>query len=229
VRLWSTATGAPLAVIPQPQPVTSLAGDGPDLLVAGDADGYVRAWHLPVPELMTGGPAYTLAFSPGGSALAVGSTGLQLWNPATRDLTARAAIPRAGPGDIVNAVAFSPGGKLIATRYGDGHIQLWRAGDPLVPLGTPQPASRASPAAGGNAVQFVAFGPGGNLLASAADDGTVRLWNVTRPAKPVLVSTIHASADAVFSVTFSPSGRDRPGTPTAASGCGTWPIPPARG
>jgi hypothetical protein len=42
VRLWSTATGAPLAVIPEPQPVTSLTWDGPGLLVAGDADGYVR-------------------------------------------------------------------------------------------------------------------------------------------------------------------------------------------
>ena len=55
VRLWNAATGAPLAVIPHPQPVTSLAWDGPGLLVTGDADGYVRAWHLPVPDLLTGG------------------------------------------------------------------------------------------------------------------------------------------------------------------------------
>jgi WD40 repeat protein/transcriptional regulator with XRE-family HTH domain len=207
VRLWSTETGAPLAVIPEPQPVTSLTWDGPGTLITGDADGYVRAWRVPVPELMTGGPAYTLAFSPGGSALAVGSTGLQLWNPATHDLIASAAIPRAGQGNIVNAVAFSPGGNLIATGYGDGHIQLWRSGAHLVPLGTPQAASRATPASGGNAVEFVAFRPGGDILASAADDGTVRLWNVANPAKPALVSTLRASADAVFSVAFGAGGR----------------------
>jgi len=44
----------------------------------------------------------------------------------------------------------------------------------------------------------VAFRPGGGILASAGDDGTVRLWDITNPAKPVLVSTIRASTDAVF-------------------------------
>ncbi len=133
VRLWSTATGAPLAVIPQPQPVTSLTWDGPGLLIAGDADGYVRAWHLPVPDLLTGSQVNSIAFSPGGGTLAVGGATLQLWNPAARALTASAAIPGvaipgAAPGDIVNAVAFSPGGNLIATGYSDGRIQLWRHG-----------------------------------------------------------------------------------------------------
>src|SRR5206468_2210344 len=51
LRLWDTATGVPLAVIPQPQPVTSLTWDGPHLVVTGDADGYARAWHLPAPDL----------------------------------------------------------------------------------------------------------------------------------------------------------------------------------
>jgi WD40 repeat protein/transcriptional regulator with XRE-family HTH domain len=60
VRLWDAATGAPLGALPQPQPVTSLAWDGPDRLVAGDADGYARAWQVPPPGLTTGratGPA----------------------------------------------------------------------------------------------------------------------------------------------------------------------------
>ena len=141
VRLWNTATGAPIAVIPHPQPVTSLAWDGPGVLVTGDADGYVRAWHLPVPDLMAGGPVYSIAL-----------------NPAARDAGGRRGRP-AGvepghprpdrhaatiPGELVNAVALSPTGNLIATGYSNGRIQLWRRGARLLPLG--QPAGRLAPA-----------------------------------------------------------------------------------
>src|SRR5262249_56355005 len=113
-----------------------------------------------------------------------GRRGRQWWTLATRDMAPSAGIPRPAPGDLVNAVAFSPGGNLIATGYGDGRIQLWRHGARLVPLGTPRTASRASPGAGDNAVQFLAFRPGGGILASASDDGTVRLWDVRDPATP---------------------------------------------
>ena len=207
VRLWNAATGVPLAVIPQPQPVTSLTWDGPRVLIAGDADGYVRAWHLPVPALMTGSPVNSLAFSPGGGMLAVGGTGLQVWNPATRALTTSAGIPNPAPVDIVNAVAFSPGGNLIATGFGDGRIQLWRRGAHLVPAGTPLAASQASSSTGANVVEFVAFSPGGTILASGADDGTVRLWNIANPAKPRPLAQIQDAHTFVFSVAFSPSGR----------------------
>ena len=205
-RLWNTATGAPVAVIPQPQPVTALGWDGAGLLFTGDADGYVRAWHLPVPDLIAGSQVNSVAFGPAGGMLAVGVGGLQVWNPATHALAASASIPHPAPGDTVNAVAISPTGNLIATGYGDGHIQLWRRGGHLVPLGTPQVASQL-PAGFTNQVEFVAFSPDGKLLASGGDDGTVRLWNITDPARPVPLAVTHDSRDAVFSVAFSPSGH----------------------
>ncbi len=207
LRLWDTATGAPVAVIPQPQPVTSLVWDGAHLLITGDADGYVRAWHLPAPDLMTGGPVYSIALSATQDVLAVGGTGLQVWDSASRTMTASAPIPGGGAGDIVNAVAVSPGRNLIATGYGDGRIQLWRWRNArLVPLGTPQTASQL-PAGSTNQVEYVAFSPNGKLLASGSDDGTVRIWDITDPARPESLSLTHDSGDAVFSVAFSPSGH----------------------
>ncbi|HEY2306460.1 MAG TPA: helix-turn-helix domain-containing protein [Streptosporangiaceae bacterium] len=201
VRLWNAATGAPLGMLPQPQPVTSLAWDGPGMLVTGDADGYARAWPVPPPELPADSSVNSVAFAPGGHILAVGASNLQLWNPVRHTLMATAPIPHAPPGTIVNALALSPDGHLLATGYSDGQIQLWRYGPGLTPLGAPQTASASG------LVEFVAFSPDGMLLASGGDDGTVRLWDLTDPARPRQLSVIPDAHTLVFSVAFSPDGR----------------------
>src|SRR5215468_5067875 len=90
VLVWNTTTHALAGAFPHPQPVTSLTWDGPGTLISGDADSYVRDWRVPPPGLLTGSPANSLSYRPGGAALAVGDAGLQLWNPATRTLTATA-------------------------------------------------------------------------------------------------------------------------------------------
>jgi len=53
-------------------------------------------------------------------------------------------------------------------------------------------------------VRFIAFSPDGSVLASGADDKTVRLWNATS-AKELAVLKGHAAT--VTSVTFSPDGH----------------------
>jgi WD40 repeat protein/transcriptional regulator with XRE-family HTH domain len=204
-RLWNSSSGAPLAVIPQPQPVTSLAWGGPGLLFTGDADGYVRGWHLPVPGLLTGAPLNSVALAPGGGMLAAGGTGLQIWNLATRTLIAHAPIPGATPTENINSVAVSPDGNLIATGYNNGGLQLWQRGAGLTALGRARIASQLR-AGFTNQVEFVAFRPDGKVLASGGDDGTVRLWDVSNPARPAQLSVIKDSKDAVFSVAFSHHG-----------------------
>jgi WD40 repeat protein len=205
VLVWNAGTRALLGVFPHPQPVTSLAWDGAGRLIAGDADGYVRAWRVPAPGLLTGSTINSIAYSPSGAALVVGDLGgLQLWNPATHALVASASVPGA-PANFVNAVAYSPSGNLIATGEQDGRIQLWQPGTHLTALGAPLTASTAKSEP--NMVEFVAFGDDGKILASGSDDGTVRLWNVTDPARPRLLHVIPDSGTYVFSVAFSPNGH----------------------
>src|SRR5215510_11310435 len=55
-----------------------------------------------------------------------------------------------------------------------------------------------------SAFRSVAFSPDGRLLATGADDGTMKLWEVQART---LLHTFEGHASAVWSVAFSPDGR----------------------
>ena len=57
-----------------------------------------------------------------------------------------------------------------------------------------------------DSVRSVAFSPFGDLLASAAKDGTVRLWN-WRTGAELKKQTLGPTNGSIAQVTFTPDGR----------------------
>jgi WD40 repeat protein len=195
VLVWDLATRALTATVPQPQPVTSVTWDGPHLIAASNADGTIALVRLSSPVLATDNSPANVAYSPNGKTLAVGGTSVQLWDSSKRTLLAVSPLPSKV---YVNATAFGHG--VIAVALANGKVSL-------LDSGTLAPRTASFPViSGAGAAESVAFSPDGTLLATGADDGSVRLYDVADPAHPRRLATVHGSGNAVYTVAFSPNG-----------------------
>ena len=132
-----------------------------------------------------------LAFSPDG-ILAAASAGGQvtLWDLATR--TVRRTF--VNPHDVLETVAVSPNGRLLAYAGDRGSITLVDRFS----------GRRKVLAVDTGRIFSLAFNARGSLLASGGDDRTIRIWRVDTGAE---VSQLTGASDAVFSVAFSPGGK----------------------
>lgn len=196
VLVYDLTTRTVTATLPQPQPVTSVSWDGPDKIVATNADGDIALWALPSPVLAASSGADAVAYSPDGTTIATGGSTVQLWNARTHSLLATDPL---SSGVIVNAVAFSRDGAVVAVALSDGTAALLD-GHTLRPLSAPFRVS------GVHMAESLAFSPDGSMLVTGGDDGSVRLFDVSDPAHPRPLDQVRDSGDAVYTVAFAPDG-----------------------
>jgi WD40 repeat protein len=207
IQLWDPATGKrirrlegekhgwAIACSPDGQ---FLATGGEEALQLWDVGAGQKVWQTKAPE--KGISAVT--FSPDGKTLAAGDhTGtVHLVAPADGKEARRwAAHPRGAREAAyfrgVNALAWSPGGKVFASAGDDGLIALWdfQTGKKIRTLHGHR-----------SAVYAVAFSSDGRRLASGSLDQSVRLWDLSTGREG---PAFGGHQDLVTCVAFAPDGQ----------------------
>jgi WD40 repeat protein len=95
----------------------------------------------------------------------------------------------------VNAVAWSPDGKRIASGSYDTTVQVWNAADGSQPY---------TYTGHSHSVNAVAWSPDGKRIASGGSDMTVQVWNAVDGSQPY---TYQGHANSVLAVAWSPDGK----------------------
>jgi len=95
----------------------------------------------------------------------------------------------------VQAIVFSPDGKLVASTSYDNTVRLWD---------TATGESCGVLKGHSNRVRALAFSPDGKQIASASDDETVRLWD---PATGESCGILEGHSALVKALAFSPDGK----------------------
>jgi len=214
VRTWSLPLGQArmtIAGFPSDMGAVAFAPDGARL-AANEASVGVVAWdaatgggrtYYPYPERSEPGWScysvsygWGVAYSPDGRYLAAGGGDggeygvVSLWDVASgkgEDL-GRHEAP-------VTAVAFSPGGDVVASSDLEGTIRLWDLANRR---------ERARLRGHGGPVYAVCYSPDGGTLVSAGGDRAVKVWDAASGRE---LGTFSGHRDSVLCAAFSRDGK----------------------
>ena len=183
--VWRLSDGTPLLWIEavggcESDNLTMAFSPDSATLVTNVGRSVVDLWRVSDGEVIGSlpGDANTLAFSPDGSLLAIGSlfdSTIRIWRVADGSLVHTFS----GSGNRVEDIAFSPNGTILVSASDDGTFQLWRVAD-----GRLLRTVRAEYGdwwdtlnyGSGASIRSLAFSADGKTLATGMVDGKILLW-----------------------------------------------------
>src|SRR5262249_36545329 len=141
----------------------------------------LRIWDVEATKEVLVLPDYeqvgAIAYSPDGQRLASAGTAARVWDTAT----GQKVFSLANQDMPIHYVVYSPHGKRLASCCSaNATVKLWTAMD-----------GRELTSYRGHAAGLIslAFSPDGGQLATACQDGTVKIWDITRPQEYLTLDT----------------------------------------
>jgi WD40 repeat protein len=196
-KLWDPRKGQALMTFIGHAGAVSALAFAPDgrTLATGGGDKTAKLWDTGSRhELLTlqcSQSVSALAISPDGKTLVSGSDDdkMTFWDTTSRRefVTLKGYVPGAF------SLAFSPDGKILASRGNNGVV--------LLDANSRQELATLGHNGGGYSL---AFSRDGKILASGSEDGSVKLWD---PATRQELFTLTGHADKVSAVAFSADGK----------------------
>jgi WD40 repeat protein len=197
VKLWRVRDGKLLNTLTGYEgPVRALAfSPNGKHLVTGSDDATVRIWQRngTLFKAFRGHDAavQAIAFAGNGEMFATAS-----WDKTVRLWSADGSLLRTlkGHRDRVWTLAFATDSATLASGSWDGTLRLWKVRNNIT-----------TPLLGHSATLLAATysRPDGQLIATASDDHTVKLWH----SDGKLIKTLNGHTGEVYDVAFSPDGR----------------------
>lgn len=223
IKLWGSRSPSRLILQGHEKSVQDVVFSPDNQLIATTShDQTIKIWNRTgqLLKTLTGhkGSVSSVSFSPNSQLIASSSRDgtVKLWHRNGNLLKTLT-----GHRDWVLSVSFSPDGERLASSSRDGSVKLWhRNGSLLKTLKEPLPPktklakflrttllnyldkkseNEAKPAR----INAVSFSPDGQLLATASDDYTAKLWT----ADGQLIKTLKGHTNWVLDVNFSPDSQ----------------------